>query len=31
MKEWDRQTSNILKSNELNKKQLFKLIKKKNY
>ena len=31
MKEWDKETANILRSNELNRKQLFKLIKKKNY
>jgi hypothetical protein len=31
MKEWDRETATILKSNELNKKQLFKLIKKNKY
>lgn len=31
MKEWDKETATILKSNELNKKQLFKLIKKNKY
>jgi len=31
MKEWDKETNVILKNNELNKKQLFKLIKKNKY
>jgi hypothetical protein len=31
MRDWDRDTATILKSNELSKKQLFKLVKKKNF
>lgn len=31
MKEWDKETSMVLKSNELNKKQLFRLVKKNKY
>ena len=31
MRQWDRDTASILKSNELSKKQLFKLIKKKKF